>query len=220
MSCFYRTPRSATVVAERDCYMLEMLRNILDQLKKDAKFKKRLDDAYRERVLDLQLRNIPLFQGVTEPLLARIREKAELKSYRAGQILCDEHDRSDEMFLVRGGLVKASRGVSSLLTAADVARWKPPAAPADGAAAPPALAKLWSLLPAEAQADLRTAVGLAALSEEKRRAVAQAVNGAIKGPPLWKLKEFESVAPTPSSSRGGDNCRPTTKSFRSWTSAG
>src|SRR5207302_6192653 len=33
MSCLYRTPRSATVVAERDCYVVEMLRNVLDQLK-------------------------------------------------------------------------------------------------------------------------------------------------------------------------------------------
>src|SRR5205807_2429412 len=30
MSCLYRTPRSATVIADRDCYMLEMLRNILE----------------------------------------------------------------------------------------------------------------------------------------------------------------------------------------------
>src|SRR5262245_56221285 len=29
MSCLFRTPRSATVKAERDCYMLEFLRNIL-----------------------------------------------------------------------------------------------------------------------------------------------------------------------------------------------
>src|SRR5262249_10342161 len=30
MSSLFDTPRSATIVADRDCYMLEMLRNILD----------------------------------------------------------------------------------------------------------------------------------------------------------------------------------------------
>ena len=37
MSCLYRTPRSATVVARRDCYMIEMLRNILDMIQKDLR---------------------------------------------------------------------------------------------------------------------------------------------------------------------------------------
>src|SRR5262249_37504967 len=32
MSCMYRTPRAETAVATRECYVLEMLRNILDQL--------------------------------------------------------------------------------------------------------------------------------------------------------------------------------------------
>src|SRR5207245_1149955 len=47
MSCLYRTPRSATIVATRDCYMLEMLRNILDQLQKDPAYKARTDELYR-----------------------------------------------------------------------------------------------------------------------------------------------------------------------------
>ena len=162
MSCFYRTPRSATVVADRDCYVLEVLRNILDQLKKDVKFKKRLDDDYRKRTLDLQVRNIPLFQDLGDDLLVKIRDKAELKNYVAGQVLCDEHERSEEMFLVRGGLVKVVKGVSSLFTPADAARWKPPA---DGRPAGTALAKLWSMAPEDA----RTGPGdLAALPEERR----------------------------------------------------
>ena len=44
MSCMNRAPRSATVVADRDCYMLEMLRNVLDMLHKDEKYKQKLDD--------------------------------------------------------------------------------------------------------------------------------------------------------------------------------
>ncbi len=39
MSCMNRAPRSATVLAEQDCYMLEMLRNVLDMLQKDPVYK-------------------------------------------------------------------------------------------------------------------------------------------------------------------------------------
>src|SRR5207248_7473347 len=62
MSCLYRSPRSATVVATRDCYMLEMLRNILDQLQKDPAYKAQTDELYKKRVFELTLRQLPLFQ--------------------------------------------------------------------------------------------------------------------------------------------------------------
>ena len=127
MSCFYRTPRSATVVADRDCYVLEMLRNILDQLKKDVKFKKRLDDDYRKRTLDLQVRNIPLFQDLGDDLLAKIRDKAELKTYVAGQVLVRRARplRRDVPGPQRPG--EGGQGRLVAVHAGDAARWKPPA---------------------------------------------------------------------------------------------
>ena len=78
--------------------------------------------------------------------------------------MCDEHERSEEMFLVRGGLVKVVKGVSSLFTPADAARWKPPA---DGPPAGTALAKLWSMAPEDVRG--RPPGDLAALPEERRR---------------------------------------------------
>jgi hypothetical protein len=39
MSCLTRQPRSATVVADGDCYALEILRNVLDQMRKDPQYK-------------------------------------------------------------------------------------------------------------------------------------------------------------------------------------
>jgi Fe-S-cluster-containing hydrogenase component 2/CRP-like cAMP-binding protein len=196
MSCFYRTPRSATVAADRDCYMLEMLRNILDKLKTDAKFRKRLDDAYRDRALGMQLRNIPVFADVSDALLSQIRDKAELKTFRAGQVLCDEHDRSDDMFLVRSGLVKVARGLSSLFTPSDVARWNRPAAAEAGSMVGPK-ARLWAMLPAAVQADMNAGGDLGTLPEERRRAVADAFNAILKGAALWKAPEFTSVARSP-----------------------
>ena len=40
MSCMNRTPRSAMVTIEDDCYLLEMLRNVLDMLQRDPTFRK------------------------------------------------------------------------------------------------------------------------------------------------------------------------------------
>src|SRR5262249_4011232 len=65
MSCLHHVPRSATVVAARDCYVLEFLRNILDTLRKDPAFRGRVDDAYRQRALGLHLRAVPLLADLT-----------------------------------------------------------------------------------------------------------------------------------------------------------
>ena len=58
MSCMNRAPRSATVLAEDDCYMLEMLRNVLDMLQKDPVYKKRTDAMYRKRVMETHVRRL------------------------------------------------------------------------------------------------------------------------------------------------------------------
>ncbi|MBT7256654.1 MAG: cyclic nucleotide-binding domain-containing protein, partial [Planctomycetaceae bacterium] len=39
MSCMTLAPRSATVIAEQDCYVIEFLRSIFDQLQKDAGYR-------------------------------------------------------------------------------------------------------------------------------------------------------------------------------------
>jgi Fe-S-cluster-containing hydrogenase component 2/CRP-like cAMP-binding protein len=189
MSCFYRTPRSATVVADRDCYMLEMLRNILDNLKKDKKFKDRLDKTYKERVLDLQMRNLALFKDLRKEQIQLLREKAELRSFRAGQVICDENDRSDEMFVIRSGLVKVVKNVSALFTAEDIRRWKNLKFQAEGAQA-----KVLQGLPENVQALIQSNHDGSALSESDRQAIAQAFNTIVKAGPLWKVKELEAAA--------------------------
>lgn len=123
MSCLYYTPRSATVVAERECYGLEMLRNILDQLQKDPAFKKRTEETYKQRVLQLHLRNLSIFSHLTEDQFAEIRSEVELVSYEAGQVICDEHERSESMYVIRSGLVKVLKKASALLAAEHIRSW-------------------------------------------------------------------------------------------------
>src|SRR5262249_14428759 len=123
MSCLYRSPRAGTVVAKRDCYMLEMLRNILDQLQKDPTYKAKADEIYRQRVLRLHLRNLSIFGDLSDEQFAELRKDVELASYEPGQLVCDENDRSDCMYIVRTGLVKTMKNVSSLLALEDVQNW-------------------------------------------------------------------------------------------------
>ena len=109
MTCMSFYPRSATVRAETDCTMLEMLRNVLDILQKNKTFKSQLDAAYRRRALDTHLRGVPVFAGLTQDFLDRLRERVELIRYAPGQLICRQGDPADSFYLVRIGFVKVSQ---------------------------------------------------------------------------------------------------------------
>ena len=111
MSCLNRTPRSATIVADRDCYTLEILRSLLDQVRKDPAYKQQMDDIYRQRVLAMHLRKLPIFSGLTEEQLEQVHDRVELVRAEPGTVLFDEHDRSDSMYVIRNGMVKVVKNV-------------------------------------------------------------------------------------------------------------
>ena len=115
MSCMNRAPRSATVVADEDCYMLEMLRNVLDMLHNDEKYSKKLDAVYRERVLDSHIRRLSIFQDLPAEEFAAIRERIELVDFPAGSVVFEEHEDSDAFYVVRSGLVKVVKNAWTLV---------------------------------------------------------------------------------------------------------
>ena len=49
--------------------------------------------------------------------------EVELLSFEPGELICDEHDRSDGIFIVRTGLIKVRKNTSHLLPYSDVADW-------------------------------------------------------------------------------------------------
>jgi len=108
MSCVYRTPRSATIVARRDCYMLEFMRNILDAIQKDPGWKKGADEVFRKRFLDMGMRKLSIFADLPDAEFDQVKESVELVDYEPGQLICDEFDRSDALYVIRSGLVKAT----------------------------------------------------------------------------------------------------------------
>src|SRR5437867_13223840 len=115
MRCLYRTPRSGTVVSASDCYMIELMRNILDACQKDPVYKAKTDELYKKRVLQLHLQKLPLFRDLTPGQFSALKVQVELLTFEGGQVICDEHDRPDGVYLVRSGLVKVVKKSSALL---------------------------------------------------------------------------------------------------------
>lgn len=121
MSCMSRIPRSATVVANEDCYLLEILRNILDQVRKDPSYKEQMDRVYRERALGPQLRKLSIFADLSEEQFAAVRQRAELVTLEPGEMVYDEDAPSDAFYVIRSGLVKVVKNLRYLLRADEIA---------------------------------------------------------------------------------------------------
>jgi Fe-S-cluster-containing dehydrogenase component/CRP-like cAMP-binding protein len=122
MSCLYRIPRSATVRAQRDCYVLEFLRNVLDKIN-TGPFRNQLDDIYRKRFLELHLRNLELFRFLSAEAYAQLRDGVELRTLMPGETIFDENDRPDGLYIIRSGFVKIVKNVSPLLGKDAIPDW-------------------------------------------------------------------------------------------------
>jgi CRP-like cAMP-binding protein/Fe-S-cluster-containing hydrogenase component 2/ferredoxin len=109
MTCMSLYPRSATIQAETDCTMLEMLRNVLDIMQRNKTFRAQLDRSYRERALDSHLRAVPVFADLTDEFIDSLRQKVELLRFTPGQVICRQGDSADSFYLVRIGFVKVSQ---------------------------------------------------------------------------------------------------------------
>jgi CRP-like cAMP-binding protein/Fe-S-cluster-containing dehydrogenase component len=109
MTCMSLYPRSATVRAETDCTMLEMLRNVLDIMQRNKNFRAALDRSYRQRALDSHLRGVPVFAELTDDFIGSLRDNVELVRYTPGQVICRQGDASDYFYLVRIGFVKVTQ---------------------------------------------------------------------------------------------------------------
>jgi Fe-S-cluster-containing hydrogenase component 2/CRP-like cAMP-binding protein len=195
MSCLYRTPRSATVVATRDCYILEMLRNILDQLQKDPAYKAQTDEIYKKRILELYLRESKIFQELTEGQLESLRQGLDLVAFEPGQVIFDEYERSDCMYVIRSGLVKVVKKTSPMFCPDYIRSWKDlGAALLEGEKQPASpRGKIWSLLSDGARNLLRSVPDASALSPADRMEILYALNMVVKERTLADAKEFQAV---------------------------
>lgn len=120
MSCLNRAPRSATVITtegttDDPVYVIEMVRNALDALRSNADYRRRMDEIYRARVMENQVRSLPLFRLLSDDDYKWLSPQLELVEFQAGDVIFDEHDAVvDRCYVIRSGMVKVSQGLGCL----------------------------------------------------------------------------------------------------------
>jgi Fe-S-cluster-containing dehydrogenase component/CRP-like cAMP-binding protein len=102
--------------------VLEFLRNVLDKINTGS-FRNQLDEIYRKRFLELHLRNLELFRNLSDKDYAALCEGVELKSLVPGDLIIDEHDRPDGLYIIRSGFVKIVKNESTLLGKETITDW-------------------------------------------------------------------------------------------------
>ena len=117
MTCMNNYPRSATVQAEEDCTVLEMLRNVLYILQRSKKSRQWLDERYRtplHRPASAQRADLrqPVHggrQAVRRVSSNFLRPRVELMRFTPGEVIFRQGDPADDFYLVRVGFVKVSQ---------------------------------------------------------------------------------------------------------------
>jgi CRP-like cAMP-binding protein/formate hydrogenlyase subunit 6/NADH:ubiquinone oxidoreductase subunit I len=106
-SCINMQPRSATVRAASDkVVVLEMLRNVLDILRRQKAFRQEMEDKYRQRALDNHLRSVPIFRDLPDDFLSYLRNRVQLVGFEPNAVIFRQGEPADAFYLVRMGHVK------------------------------------------------------------------------------------------------------------------
>jgi Fe-S-cluster-containing dehydrogenase component/CRP-like cAMP-binding protein len=196
MSCLYRTPRSATVVADGEFFALEMLRNILGKMltNRNRAFKDQVDKVYRERVLSLLVPSLPLFSGLAPEQAARLCQGAKLEAFDPGELICDEHESAESMYIIRAGFIQVRKNATALLGESDIIDWPKFCAglSAEGNTATIPRRKISEMLK-PVQPALQKAAGGGQLEPAERLGIIAAVNGLLRQPRLAAAPEFKDV---------------------------
>ena len=180
MSCMNRAPRSATVIAEQDCYMLEMLRNVLDMLHSDPAYKQRMDQKYRQRVLEGHVRRLSVFQALSDEEFQRLMPSIELVDFESGNTIFEEHEASDCFYVIRSGLVKVLKNAWYFLREPEFKdeHWKNLCAELAEAAEDDAGPRenVWTALSADTQSAIREAAAGGSLAQPQKLALLKELN--------------------------------------------
>ncbi len=108
-------PRSATVTAQGDCTVLEVLRNVVYMLQRTRSSREILRDVYRDRALTSHLRQVELFSQIFktddqfQEFVASIRPRVDLIRAYPKMLIFREGQPADAFYLVRTGFVKVAR---------------------------------------------------------------------------------------------------------------
>ncbi|MFK8115507.1 MAG: cyclic nucleotide-binding domain-containing protein [Rubripirellula sp.] len=113
MTCMNRYPRSATVVATKPAEVLEIRRNVLFMLQRNAVSREILDRVYRERSLRGQLSSLPIFDSLDDASKDKaaeyLKDKADLVTVDPGQTIFKQGDLADNYYINRLGFIKVTQ---------------------------------------------------------------------------------------------------------------
>ncbi|KAA1261734.1 NADP-reducing hydrogenase subunit HndC [Rubripirellula obstinata] len=113
MTCLNRYPRSATVVSTGEAEVLEIKRNVLHMLQRNAVSRDILDRVYRERSLRGQLSGLPIFNPLDDASKDKaaefLKDKADLITVDPGQIIFRQGENADNYYVNRLGFVKVTQ---------------------------------------------------------------------------------------------------------------
>ncbi|WP_257454778.1 cyclic nucleotide-binding domain-containing protein [Archangium lipolyticum] len=97
-------PRVASVIATRDCTLLEVTREMLTRL--GARFpslEQVVQQFYKDRLLDTLLKSNPIFQPLSEEQKRAIAERFQSRSVEPGTVLLQQGQRSHALHLLLRG---------------------------------------------------------------------------------------------------------------------
>jgi len=104
---FTKCPRTATCTAIEEVELLEITRNDFDDIiKKFPRLNQVLHDFYTTRVLDTVLAKSELFGLVNPQVRTELARKFSPREFQNGQMIVQEGDAGDALFLLRDGMVE------------------------------------------------------------------------------------------------------------------
>ena len=113
MTCLNRYPRSATVKAVEDTEVLEIKRNVLFMLQRNAVSREKLEQVYRKRSLNKRLANLDLFSGLpsedVDMMVQWLAPRVDLVTVDPGQTIFKQSEIAEDFFIVALGFVKVSQ---------------------------------------------------------------------------------------------------------------
>lgn len=102
-------PQSVTARTATPCTLVQIRLPALRALKDESSaFKEWIDETYRERELESQLQSTPLFSDVNPRFLSGLADRVDLVSCTPEEVLVEEHEDVDALYLVRSGFLKLS----------------------------------------------------------------------------------------------------------------
>ncbi len=113
LSCLNSQPRTATVRAVGDGRVYVIRRNLLHALQRNRYAREKLDEVYRERALEVHLRQVSFFDHLDdaerEACRSILTDRVELLRAEPGQVIFAQGDEADAFYMVRFGHVKISQ---------------------------------------------------------------------------------------------------------------